>query len=243
MKLSGLCDLHCHYVPAVDDGVRTTEDGQLLCQSLARLGYEKLIATPHIRRGMFDNDQAGLRRVYESFIAAVGGESGMPQTGLAAEHFFDEHFFELLESGHTLPYPGGHAALVEFPPERIPLKVEERFFRMSVRGVRPVLAHPERYAQVWQSIEPMERLADRGVLLLLDLMALTGKYGRRPQRAAEELLDADLYYAACSDSHRPDDVEQVERSLERLVELVGRDETLVLLAEHPRNILAGTVQD
>jgi protein-tyrosine phosphatase len=167
----------------------------------------------------------------------------MPETGLAAEHWCDEHFFELLESGQALPYPGGHAALVEFPPERIPLRVEERFFRMHVRGVRPVLAHPERYAQVWQSIDPVERLADRGVLLLLDVMSLTGKYGRRPQRCAEALIDADLYYAACSDSHRPEDVDQVARSLERLVELVGRDDALALLSEHPKNILAGTVQD
>jgi protein-tyrosine phosphatase len=243
VRFSGLCDLHCHYVPAVDDGVRTPDEGRRLCQALAELGYRTVIATPHIRSGMFENDQAGLRGAFEAFTAATSGESKMPELGLAAEHFCDEHFFQLLEHGAALPYPGGHAALVEFPPERIPLRVEERFFRMIVRGVRPVLAHPERYAQVWQSLEPMERLVDRGVLLLLDLMSLTGKYGRRPQRAAEALLDADLYYAACSDSHRPDDVATVERSIERLVELVGQADALLLLSERPRSILAGTVQD
>ena len=38
MSLTGLCDLHCHYVPSVDDGVTSLEDGLLLCQRLAEIG-------------------------------------------------------------------------------------------------------------------------------------------------------------------------------------------------------------
>jgi protein-tyrosine phosphatase len=80
-------------------------------------------------------------------------------------------------------------------------------------------------------------------LALLDVMALVGKYGKRPQRTAEAWLDEGLYYAACTDSHRPDDVERVEEAIERLRALRGADEATLLLDEHPRRILAGTVQD
>jgi protein-tyrosine phosphatase len=240
---SRLCDLHCHYVPGVDDGVRTTEDGLLLCQALHKLGYETVVATPHIRMGMFENDKAGLCATFEAFVAAVSGESDMPNTGLAAEHFCDETFFERLERGDALPYPGGHAALVEFPPESLPLRIEDRFFRMMVRGVRPVIAHPERYMPIWRNSEPLEKLVDLGALSLLDLMSLMGKYGRRPQRAAEELLELGVYYAACSDSHKAEDVELVGRGIERLVALVGDAEAQLLLSEHPRSILDGTVPD
>jgi protein-tyrosine phosphatase len=227
----------------VDDGVRTTEDGLLLCQALHKLGYETVVATPHIRMGMFENDKAGLCATFEAFVAAVSGESDMPNTGLAAEHFCDETFFERLERGDALPYPGGHAALVEFPPESRPLRIEDRFFRMMVRGVRPVIAHPERYMPIWRNSEPLEKLVDLGALSLLDLMSLMGKYGRRPQRAAEELLELGVYYAACSDSHKAEDVELVGRGIERLVALVGDAEAQLLLSEHPRSILDGTVPD
>jgi protein-tyrosine phosphatase len=243
MTLSRLCDLHCHYVPAVDDGVRTLEEGRALCQALHALGYETVVATPHIRMGMFENNKLDLQAAFDAFVAAVGGEANMPKTGLAAEHFCDETFFDLLDAGNALPYPGGHAALVEFSPDSIPLRIEERFFRMLVRGLRPVIAHPERYAPIWKSSEPLEKLVDRGALALLDLMSLTGKYGRRPQRAAEELIESELYYAACSDSHKPEDVEIVARGIERLVVLVGEDEAQLLLSEHPASILDGTVQD
>jgi protein-tyrosine phosphatase len=243
MTLSGLCDLHCHYVPAVDDGVRTIEEGMQLCQALHALGYQTVVATPHIRMGMFENNKLDLRAAFDAFLVAVSGMPNMPHTGLAAEHFCDETFFDLLEAGNALPYPGGHAALVEFSPDSIPLRIEDRFFRMMVRGLRPVIAHPERYAPVWKSVDPIEKLIERGALALLDLMSLTGKYGRRPQRAAEELLESELYYAACSDSHKPEDVEIVSRGIERLITLVGEPEAQLLLSEHPRSILDGTVQD
>jgi protein-tyrosine phosphatase len=242
MSASGLCDLHCHYLPAVDDGVRTLAEGRALCHGLARLGYTTVVATPHMRPGMFDNERQQLTAAYAAFVAAVPSD-GMPETGLAAEHFCDDVFFERLARDEALLYPGGHAALIEFPTERLPLRVEERFFHMQVRGVRPVLAHPERYSPLWKDDEPLRLLTERGTLALLDVMALVGKYGKRPQRTAEAWLDDGLYYAACTDSHRPDDLEMVEEALERLRALRGVDEARRLLDEHPRRILAGTVQD
>jgi protein-tyrosine phosphatase len=237
------CDLHCHYLPGVDDGVRTLEDGIALCRGLKQLGYSTVVATPHIRPGMFDNHKPQLEAAFAEFSAAVRDQPGLPERGLAAEHFCDDVFFGLLERGAALPYPGGHAALVEFAPERFPLRIAEQFFRMQVRGVRPVIAHPERYTPVWKEPEVLRELVERGALALLDLMALVGKYGRKPQRCAEDLLDQELYFAACSDSHKPEDLPSVERGIARLIELVGAEYAELLLADRPRQILEGTVQD
>ena len=80
---------------------------------------------------------------------AARGSRGMPELVLGAEHFCDDRFWGLFERGRTLPYTGGKALLLELPPERMPLGLDERCFRMQVRGVRPVLAHPERYAPLF----------------------------------------------------------------------------------------------
>lgn len=243
MSLTGLCDLHCHYVPNIDDGVKSVADGLLLCRRLAEVGYTTVVATPHMRSGMFDNDRAQITAAYQAFRAAVEGENGLPELGLGCEHFLDETFMQRLASGETLPYPGGYAALVEFPPERLPLRVEDCLFRMRVRGLRPVIAHPERYAPIWQSSTVLEPLVDRGALALLDTMSLAGKYGRRPKATAERMLEEELYFAACSDSHRPDDVDVLASAIERLVELCGALRARELLADHPRQILSGAVAD
>jgi protein-tyrosine phosphatase len=237
------CDLHCHYVPGVDDGVQTAEEGRELCRGLRALGFSTVVATPHMRPGMFDNDKLKLEAAFAEFTSTLGDVEGLPERGLAAEHFCDDVFFDRLERGGALPYPGGHAALVEFSTERLPLRLQEQFFRMQVRGIRPVIAHPERYAPIWKSTETLSELVERGALALLDVMALVGKYGRRPQRTAETLLEEDLYYAVCTDSHKPGDLDTVARGIDRLAELVGADYAEVLLAERPRQILNGTVLD
>lgn len=234
-------DLHSHYLPGIDDGVTSLEDGIALCRGLRELGYGRVIATPHIRTAMFDNRKPGLQEAMNSFVAATEAMTGMPELGLGAEHFFDDVFWQLFERGEAVPYPGGHALLVELPERQLPIQIERLMFMMTVRGIRPVLAHPERCRPFFESSEQLEALSRAGALPMLDLMSLSGEYGRWPQRAAERILEEDAYYAACSDCHRPRQLSVVERALDRLHALVGQERAERLLSEHPRSILEGRV--
>lgn len=242
--MSGWVDLHCHYVPGVDDGVRTLDESQRVLTGLASLGWERVVATPHIRTAMFENRAPGLRRAFDDLAAILQGEGvpgagSIPALGLSAEHYCDDVFWDLFVRGEALPYPGGHAALIEFHYESWPRNVERRLFEMQVRGLRPVIAHPERYGALSRSTDPLDPLLDVGALTLLDLMSLEGKYGERSRRAAERMLEEGAYDAACTDTHRPEDVAIVARAIERLRALVGREEAELLLGEHPRQILEG----
>jgi protein-tyrosine phosphatase len=110
---------------------------------------------------------------------------------------------------------------------------------MRVKGVLPVIAHPERYAPLFDATDALVPLIDAGIPALLDLMSLEGKYGRKPRRAAERMLEEGAYAAACSDCHRPEDVAVVARAIERLMELVGRTQAERLLGTGPVQILRG----
>jgi protein-tyrosine phosphatase len=192
----------------------------------------------------------------------------IPTTDLASEHFFDSVVFERLMKSEGLPYPplaplaslvgttthgaateGGIVSnvasarrlrplLIEFPPQAFPARAAARMFDLKRVGLRPVLAHPERYRPVWSDDGCLDPLLDAGVVLLLDVCALVGKYGKASQGAAEKLLEEDSYEAACSDAHRPEDAETVARAIERLEALVGLQERNRLLRDGPRGILA-----
>ena len=165
----------------------------------------------------------------------------MPEVGLSSEHFFDDVVFLRMMTGEALPYPGGKAVLVEFPNDAFPAGIVARFFDLRMKRLRPVLAHPERYRPVWKDVSVLDPLLDGGAVLLLDVAALVGKYGRAPERAAIALLEAGYYEAACSDAHRAADVDQVARGIERLEELMGKEEAEYLMREGPLAILNGTV--
>lgn len=239
--MRGFIDLHSHWVAGIDDGAPDVAASLALLTALREAGFDQVIATPHMRPGMFDNTRADLTRAYEATVKAVSGARGLPEVHLSSEHFFDDIVFQRLVSGDALPYPGGNAALVEFPSRTFPAMVTHRFFDLMVRGLRPVLAHPERYEPVWKNAAALDPIVDGGTVLLLDVAALSGKYGRAPRRAAEQLLEAGYYYAACSDAHKAKDVAEVAQGIKKLFDIVGPEEATFLLSDGPREILEGQV--
>ncbi len=239
--MRGYVDLHSHWVAAIDDGVRTPEDGVALLRALYGVGFSTVVATPHMRPGMFENDRASLTAAYERTVATFpSGASDLPEVHLASEHFFDDIVFRRLIGGEALPYPGGRSVLVELSPQAFPAFLQHRLFDVRRAGLRVVIAHPERYQPVWKDIGCLEPLLDAGVRLLLDVCALVGKYGRSSQRAAEELLEEEAYDAACSDAHKPADVVDVERAIKKLESVGGSALVTRLLVDGPKRILAGT---
>ncbi|MDB4945609.1 MAG: Manganese-dependent protein-tyrosine phosphatase [Labilithrix sp.] len=265
--MRGFVDLHCHWIAGIDDGPRTVEAGIAMLRGLRQAGFDLVMATPHMRPGMFDNDKAALLASFEAMQAHLRGLADLPEVMLASEHFFDDVVFARLVAGEGLPYPSfrvtgagpvsaspssapmsspmssppsaalRQGVLVELPTQAFPPKVERRFFDLARAGLRPVLAHPERYQPVWKDDRCLDALLDAGACLLLDVCALVGKYGRASQKAAEKLLETDAYEAACSDSHRPEDAEVTARAIDVLEKRVGTAETVRLLRDGPRGIL------
>src|SRR6185295_2579269 len=234
-----LIDLHCHWIPGVDDGAPTIDAAVAMLRGLGALGFTQVIATPHMRPGRFDNSAAGLRVAFDAVQAQLEALPALPERALSSEHFFDEVVFRRLCEGEGLPYPGGASVLLEFYESNFPPRVDQLLAQLRGRGLTPVVAHPERYRVLWEQPEILERLLDLGAMALLDVAALVGKYGRRPQRCAELLLERGLYQAACSDAHRPEDVDQAANGIQRLRELYGDEEVAALFSEGPRAILAG----
>ncbi len=237
--MSGYVDLHLHYVPGVDDGVRTIDESRRLLEGLHALGYARCVATPHIRSGMFENRKEGLEAGFREVVTALAG-ARIPELGLASEHFFDDVFWQIFERRQVLPYPGDNAILVELHPDRWPRGLTERLFQIQLRGLRPVIAHPERYAPLADETDPLDALLDAGAMTQLDLMSLVGRYGDRPRRVAERMLEEGAYDIACTDAHRPEDLEHVARAIDRLRALVGTSEVETLLVKNPAGVLDGS---
>jgi protein-tyrosine phosphatase len=240
--MKGWVDLHSHWIAAIDDGVRTPEAGLDLLRGLRRAGFDTVVATPHMRPGMFDNDREMLTRAYDAMQPHLAAATDLPAVHLSSEHFLDDVVFARLVKGEGLPYPvlgptKRRGVLVELNPQAFPPRLPSRMYDLSRAGLRPVLAHPERYQPVWKDDAVLDPLLEAGVCLLLDVCALVGKYGRASQKAAEKLLDDEAYEAACSDAHRPEDAEVTNDAIAVLVDRVGEAEADRLLGSGPRAIL------
>lgn len=237
--MSEYVDLHCHWIAGIDDGARTPDEGVQMLRALKDIGFGEVVATPHMRPGVFDNDRADLTGAFERMQPHLAEHTDLPSVALSSEHYFDATVFERILADQALPYPGGKAILVEFSPLAFPVQIERRLADIRRHKLRPVIAHPERYQSIWDRPELLEQLVDLGAAALLDAAALDGKYGRQPKHCARDLLERGLYHAACSDAHRPADVVPVAAGMAWIRNEYDQEEVDFLFGDGPRRILAG----
>ncbi|NMC70217.1 MAG: protein tyrosine phosphatase [Myxococcales bacterium] len=218
----GFIDLHSHILPGVDDGAESVAEAVTLARGLRDLGFTCLVATPHMRPGLYDPEPQAVVAALHDLRAALGPTG--PRVLLAGEHFLDDEVWMRIGEGRARPLPNGRSILVEISTVGpAPARLSEQLFRLRVGGLRPVLAHPERCAAFQDDLELVQELRRAGVAVALDLTSLVGQGGRGSRKAAERFLELDLFDAACTDLHAERELAEVARSIERLRRLVGDD--------------------
>jgi tyrosine-protein phosphatase YwqE len=80
-----------------------------------------------------------------------------------------------------------------------PYILKEFIFNLTSKGYRPVLAHPERYQ--YMTMEKAQDLIDRGVLLQVNLLSLSGFYMKSAQKLAEKMIDNKMISFLGTDCH------------------------------------------
>jgi protein-tyrosine phosphatase len=211
-----LVDLHCHVLPGFDDGAPDLDETTAMLDGLASLGFTRVAATPHVNADVSPERRTALERRLAEVAAPRQGRP--PALAAGAEILFDERIFDDGAIGE-LPGLAGHPIhLVEFGLRQasVPKGVEDRLFRLIVKGVTIVVAHPERCPDFERDLHRLEELHRAGVVLQLDLMSLCGRHGGAARKAAYAILEQGLADVAATDLHRTRDLPKVRDALEAL---------------------------
>jgi protein-tyrosine phosphatase len=194
-----LIDLHSHVLPGLDDGARDVGEAVEICRSAADDGIEVLAATPHVRRDYPttpEQMETALARVREAAGGIVrlvpGGELALDELDRPPDEL---RRFALAGNPRYL--------LVETPYYGWPLDVGERLFRLRAAGITPVLAHPERNAEIQARPELLEGPVAGGTLVQLTAASVDGRLGRASRVAAARLLELGYAHLIASDAHAP----------------------------------------
>lgn len=218
-------DMHAHLLPGIDDGAPDIETSIEMIRGLAQLGYQKLIATPHILGDIYPNTPEIIRGRLSEVQTALQEQGIAVELDAAAEYFIDDHFEELLRQKAPLLTLKDKYVLVEFSMVTAPYELQQVFFEMQIQEYQPVLAHPERYIYLDRRRELFDTLKDSGCLFQLNMLSLTGHYGRSVKELAEYLLEKGYYNFLGTDLHHP-------RHLALLQKLAGTP-TLAAFRDYP----------
>lgn len=205
-------DMHSHILPGIDDGAKNIGDSLLLAKRFKELGYKKLVATPHVMADYFRNTPEIIHSALDKLREGLLKNNIDLEVDAAAEYYLDETFENKIAKKEVLTF-GPNYLLFELSFINSPHNLFDVITKMQDAGYQPVLAHPERYPYFYNSIESYQQIRDRGCLLQLNTIALTGYYGKGAKQTAEELIDNYCIDFLGSDMHHLRHADALKESL------------------------------
>ncbi len=191
--------MHSHLLAGLDDGVKSHEDAILILQNFSRLGYKKIITTPHIMSDYYRNEPEQILAKLDELTTILENNHIQLKVEAAAEYYLDETLIAKINEEKRLLTFGSNYLLFETNFFSEPFQLNEFIFNAFTHGYKPILAHPERYQ--YMTMQKAEALKDRGVLLQLNIPSLVGFYGKLVERMAVKLIEAGLIDLLGSDCH------------------------------------------
>lgn len=233
-----LADIHCHLLWAVDDGAKTREDAVAMARALVALGYRHVACSPHAREEFPSRDPALCASRLEEARRMLA-EEDIPLTLYPnAENLLDLELPAKVERA-ARTVAGGPYLLAEAPYFSPVPQLPDLIFRLRLKGLRLIVAHPERCRE-FERPGRARAAVDAGALLQLDVGALLGRYGRTARKLARSFLEDGLYAVAATDLHSPRDAEKwVGEAIAELRKEVGEGKARSLLSSNPLAIIRG----
>ena len=235
-----MIDIHSHILPGLDDGSRDIYETIEMLTMAAKSGVTDMIATPHCNiQGTFDNYYSNeYVQTFRDVEKAVR-ELGFPlRVYPGAEVFVTEDLPELMSGGKILTLNGGHYMLLEFAFDDTLEFANDMLEKVSAMGIRPVIAHPERYVFLQQRPRTAYEWCEKGYVLQCNKGSFTGRFGKRCAVVAYEMLGQNLVSVIASDAHSSSRRTPVLMdTYEELLDGFATDYLDILFEENPRRIL------
>ena len=178
------------------------EESLALCRRAAEEGTTHIVATPHVLREPWLNEEPAVRAALLAELNARLG--GTPAVLPGCELMFSLDILELVEKGEEGPVVGlngGRLLLVEFAPAFVPRTAPDLLRELVLAGTVPVVAHPERNLVFQQEPERLYELLEKGALAQVTAASLLGEAGRTALALADGLMNDGLVYFVASDAH------------------------------------------
>ncbi len=205
-------DMHSHLLAALDDGVKTHEEAISILKYFSKLGYKKIITTPHIMNDYYRNDTASIGNKLKELKLLIEQENIPLSIEAAAEYYLDEELMKKVTAKEKLLTFGDSYLLFETNFLTEPYQLNDFIFNVIIQGYKPILAHPERYQ--YMTMEKAEELRNRGVVLQVNIPSLIGFYSRPIQKLAVRMIDQGWISLLGSDAHTLEQARLVEQAWE-----------------------------
>ena len=226
-----MVDVHCHILPGLDDGPEDIEESLAMAESAITDGITHVVATPHCSNE-YPFDFARVQRVRERLQTEIGDRLKLA-TGCDF-HLNPENLEALRADASRFCINQHDYLLVEFNEISIPPSMDDTLHALQLKGLRPVITHPERNAILRRQPERLAKWARMGCYVQVTAGSLTGTFGPRAQEDSLCWIAKGFVHFVASDAHntkrRP---LRLQAAYDAVSEQFGGEKARALFLENP----------
>ncbi|AIY65441.1 tyrosine-protein phosphatase [Pseudoalteromonas piratica] len=197
-------DIHCHILPAIDDGAKDKAEALSLLKLAVAEGITHIVFTPHMHIGRFDNSKVDIYHTFFDFKQLAADHNIKIEMACAAEVRIDADLIYLF-SQKKIPFLGQlenkSIVLLELPHSHFPQGTEKLISWMIDKDIVPVIAHPERNRDIQKNNQLAIKLKKLGCYLQLTAGSVCGQFGDSSYKLSEFLLSNNMVDVIASDAH------------------------------------------
>jgi protein-tyrosine phosphatase len=236
--MTDFIDTHIHILADLDDGPLTLEESIELAREVQANNISTVIATPHLNEGLFnfsaEKRDEEIIRLKKALLEEGIGIKVYP----GAEVRITINIFDWLREEKLPTLANSQYLLLELPFDSLPIYTNELIFKLKTAGIVPILAHPERNAQIQINPSRLEKLINGGCLVQVNTSSLTGELGSLCYETAIEFLKRGWINILASDAHEarvrgPN----FKEALEIAAKYIGIERATELVTKNPAQIL------
>lgn len=196
-----MIDIHSHIIARIDDGAKDFETSIQMIQMAAKNGTSKIIATPHYCVGYGETPYNEVKEMVSKLRESIKELDLNIQLYHGQEVYFSTTMIEDYENGIIGTINDSNYMLFELPMRSLEDETFGIMHEMKIKGIRLIMAHPERYKFIMDKPEIINDFIEEGILFQLNLGSIEGKFGKTIKKTAEVLLKNNIYNFIGSDAH------------------------------------------
>jgi protein-tyrosine phosphatase len=197
-----MIDLHSHILPDLDDGASDWEQSLVLARVAVEDGIKGLVCTPHWVPGKYENTRSIVLERFAEFRKKLKENSIPLDVYPGAELRIDISLTRRILAGELLTInDGGSYALIELPDEGLPDNLEDYFWQIQLKGIKPIIGHVERNSTLRHDPERLYRWSESGILCQITASSILGEFGAEVREFSVRLLEHRMAHMVVTDSH------------------------------------------
>lgn len=237
-----MIDIHCHILPSVDDGARHMTESLEMARAAAKEGITAIVATPHHNNGQYMNTKEEILEKVKELNDRLEKESINLTILPGQECRISGEFLEQYDRDELLTMNDSDKYIfIELPSSQVPLYTEKILYDIQLKGLTPIIVHPERNAELIENPEKLYQLVKKGACTQVTAASVAGKFGKKIRKFSLDLIESNLTHFIASDAHNLKNRNFQMKEAYRIIDKECGPDTKYLLMENAELLVEGSM--